>query len=128
MWSGSAIGAQWYLPEGTGVEALGFWFNAATGNLRHSHVWLPFGPKLERWLLSPAQHQLHHPLATPQHEGVGRQDSRPSGIGQNGEAGASGRGLFGQDFGQIEDIRDGIDPQDSTAPKGGFQDFVAAGQ
>ena len=26
MWSGSAISAQWYLPEGTGVEALGFWF------------------------------------------------------------------------------------------------------
>jgi Fe(3+) dicitrate transport protein len=43
-----------------GVEALGFWFNAATGNLRHSHVWLRFGPSVERWLLSPAQHQLHH--------------------------------------------------------------------
>jgi spermidine/putrescine transport system substrate-binding protein len=26
MWSGSAIGAQWYLPEGTDVTALGFWF------------------------------------------------------------------------------------------------------
>ena len=26
MWSGSAISAQWYLPEGTGPEALGFWF------------------------------------------------------------------------------------------------------
>jgi spermidine/putrescine transport system substrate-binding protein len=26
MWSGSAIGAQWYLPEGTGPEALGYWF------------------------------------------------------------------------------------------------------
>ena len=26
MWSGSAISAQWYLPEGTGVEALGYWF------------------------------------------------------------------------------------------------------
>jgi spermidine/putrescine transport system substrate-binding protein len=26
MWSGSAIGAQWYLPEGTGPEVLGFWF------------------------------------------------------------------------------------------------------
>jgi spermidine/putrescine transport system substrate-binding protein len=26
MWSGSAIGAQWYLPEGTGTEALGYWF------------------------------------------------------------------------------------------------------
>jgi len=26
MWSGSAISAQWYLPDGTGPEALGFWF------------------------------------------------------------------------------------------------------
>ena len=26
MWSGSAISARWYLPEGTGVEALGYWF------------------------------------------------------------------------------------------------------
>ena len=26
MWSGSAISAQWYLPEGTGPEALGYWF------------------------------------------------------------------------------------------------------
>ncbi len=43
-----------------GVEALGICFNAATGNLRHSHVWLGFGPRLEGWLLSPAQHQLHH--------------------------------------------------------------------
>jgi spermidine/putrescine transport system substrate-binding protein len=26
MWSGSAISAQYYLPEGVGVEALGYWF------------------------------------------------------------------------------------------------------
>ena len=26
MWSGSAISAQWYLPEGVGPQALGFWF------------------------------------------------------------------------------------------------------
>ncbi len=26
MWSGSAISAQWYLPEGVGTDALGFWF------------------------------------------------------------------------------------------------------
>ena len=26
MWSGSAISAQWYLPDGIGVEALGYWF------------------------------------------------------------------------------------------------------
>ncbi len=42
-----------------GVDLLGFLFNAAGANLRHSHVWLSFGP-LERWFVSPAQHQLHH--------------------------------------------------------------------
>lgn len=26
MWSGSAVSAQWYLPEGTGPEVLGYWF------------------------------------------------------------------------------------------------------
>lgn len=42
-----------------GINAFGFLFNAAGANLRHSHVWLRFG-RLERWLLSPAQHQIHH--------------------------------------------------------------------
>lgn len=42
-----------------GVGALGFGFNLLGGNLRHSHVWLSYG-RFERWLVSPAQHQLHH--------------------------------------------------------------------
>ena len=42
-----------------GVDLLGFLFNVAGANLRHSHVWLSFGP-LERWFVSPVQHQLHH--------------------------------------------------------------------
>ncbi len=42
-----------------GVNAIGFVFNAAASNLRHSHVWLSFG-RLERYVLSPAQHQVHH--------------------------------------------------------------------
>jgi len=42
-----------------GINAVGFVFNAAGANLRHSHVWLRFGV-VERWLLSPAQHQIHH--------------------------------------------------------------------
>ncbi len=29
-------------------------------NLRHSHIWLPFGPKAEHVFMSPAQHQIHH--------------------------------------------------------------------
>ena len=42
-----------------GVDLLGFLFNMAGANLRHSHVWLSFGA-LEKWFISPAQHQLHH--------------------------------------------------------------------
>jgi len=45
-----------------GVDALGFAFNFFAANLRHSGVWMTFGP-LERWLISPAQHQLHHSSA-----------------------------------------------------------------
>ncbi len=41
------------------VHAIGFLLNLVFGNLRHSHVWMPFGP-LERLFVSPAQHQLHH--------------------------------------------------------------------
>tara|TARA_S200000501_G_scaffold101864_1_gene95396 strand:- start:2108 stop:3016 length:909 start_codon:yes stop_codon:yes gene_type:complete len=42
-----------------GVEAIGFTFNMLFANLRHSHIYLTFG-RLERWIISPAQHQLHH--------------------------------------------------------------------
>ena len=31
-----------------------------TGNLRHSHIRLTYGAWLERLLISPAQHQIHH--------------------------------------------------------------------
>ncbi len=43
-----------------GVPAAGLVLNMLFGNLRHSHVWLRFPSAVERWLLSPAQHQLHH--------------------------------------------------------------------
>ncbi|MEM7217433.1 MAG: sterol desaturase family protein [Pseudomonadota bacterium] len=45
-----------------GVDALGFLFNMAGANLRHSHIWLGFG-RGERLFISPAQHQLHHSVA-----------------------------------------------------------------
>ena len=47
-----ALGVRW----GFGIFAL------LAGNLRHSHIWLSFGP-LERLLVSPAQHQIHHSQA-----------------------------------------------------------------
>lgn len=38
-------------------------FALAGANLRHSHVWVSFGPFWERILISPAQHQFHHSSA-----------------------------------------------------------------
>lgn len=35
-------------------------FNLLGSNLRHSHIWLDFGPVLSRIFISPAQHQIHH--------------------------------------------------------------------
>jgi sterol desaturase/sphingolipid hydroxylase (fatty acid hydroxylase superfamily) len=46
--------------EVLGVDALGFLWTALGANLRHSHVWLSFPPWVERWFISPAQHQMHH--------------------------------------------------------------------
>ncbi len=45
-----------------GVPAMAFMLNIITGNLRHSHLWIPYPPFLERWFISPAQHQIHHGL------------------------------------------------------------------
>jgi len=35
-------------------------FNLLGGVLRHSHIWLSFGKRVERYLVSPAMHQIHH--------------------------------------------------------------------
>jgi sterol desaturase/sphingolipid hydroxylase (fatty acid hydroxylase superfamily) len=47
--------AQW-------LGANAFWLagNLLASSLRHSPAWIPFGRRLEPWLVSPAQHQLHH--------------------------------------------------------------------
>lgn len=38
-------------------------FNFLGSNLRHSHIWLSYGPVLEHIFISPAQHQIHHSRA-----------------------------------------------------------------
>lgn len=53
------------LVEVAGVSIFNALFNLAGANLRHSHVWLGYG-FLEKWLVSPAQHQIHHSVA-PEH-------------------------------------------------------------
>lgn len=49
-----------------GVNAGRFVFDLMGSNLRHSHIWLSFGPKLSHIFISPAQHQVHHSKA-PEH-------------------------------------------------------------
>lgn len=41
------------------------------GTLRHTNVWLSYGPAWNKWLISPAQHQLHH-SCEPCHVGCNR--------------------------------------------------------
>ena len=64
---GAYAGSFWYLCGGEvsrytlfGVTYLVFIFNSLAANLRHSQVWLSFGPLLEHVINSPAQHQIHH--------------------------------------------------------------------
>ena len=45
-----------------GVNVFYLAFNAVAANLRHSHVWVSFGPLLEHIFISPAQHQVHHSI------------------------------------------------------------------
>jgi len=51
-----------------GVDVVGFALAALGGNLRHSHVWLSYGAWLERWFISPAQHQIHHSRDPQDHD------------------------------------------------------------
>jgi len=53
---GAGIG----LVEFLGVNVLSFVFLLFGANLRHSHIPLSYGKKLEKWFISPFQHQLHH--------------------------------------------------------------------
>ncbi|MDD9905250.1 MAG: sterol desaturase family protein [Rhodospirillaceae bacterium] len=50
-----------------GANAVYVIFNALGANLRHSHIWLDYGPFLGRVFISPAQHQIHHSRAPEHH-------------------------------------------------------------
>jgi sterol desaturase/sphingolipid hydroxylase (fatty acid hydroxylase superfamily) len=57
-----------FVGEATLVQLFGMnlalWIFGALGNqLHHSHIWISWGPRLERILISPAQHQVHHSIA-----------------------------------------------------------------
>jgi sterol desaturase/sphingolipid hydroxylase (fatty acid hydroxylase superfamily) len=50
-----------------GINAGYVIFNIAGSNLRHTHVWLSYGRVIEHILISPAQHQIHHSIASEHH-------------------------------------------------------------
>ncbi|AWX15771.1 sterol desaturase [Mergibacter septicus] len=56
----------WGVGSGLTIYTIGganifIWLMAMLGgNLRHSHIYLRYPKALERWFISPAQHQLHH--------------------------------------------------------------------
>ncbi|MFY4808792.1 sterol desaturase family protein [Aliarcobacter butzleri] len=43
-----------------GVNIILFVFSLLGSNLRHSHIPFSYGEFIEKWLLSPKQHQIHH--------------------------------------------------------------------
>ena len=51
-----------------GVNIFVFIFNILGSNLRHSHVGIRYWKWLERIIISPAQHQLHHSIAKEHHD------------------------------------------------------------
>lgn len=54
------FGDQVTLATVAGASVFSFAFNALGANLRHSHVALGFWRPVERVIISPAQHQIHH--------------------------------------------------------------------
>jgi len=50
-----------------GINAGRFLFDVLGAQLRHSHVWLSWGPFMSRLVISPAQHQIHHSRAREHH-------------------------------------------------------------
>ncbi len=72
---GMAIGLcfYWFGPRLTALDIAGanlftYLFNLTGSNLRHSHVWLSYGPWLEKLFISPAQHQIHHSCSQQHHD------------------------------------------------------------
>jgi len=49
-----------------GANVIFFASNLIGGVLRHSPAWVSYGPKIEKWLISPAMHQIHH-SSDPKH-------------------------------------------------------------
>lgn len=53
--------------EVAGVNAFAVGSRLALANFHHSHIWISYGPVLERIFISPAQHQIHHSVDPAHH-------------------------------------------------------------
>ena len=65
--------AYWFVSPPAPLEIFGIAvtvviFGALGSHLTHSHVWLSFGPRIDRVIVSPAVHQLHHSQAPEHHD------------------------------------------------------------
>lgn len=58
-WMFNLLGAQVGFFSFLGLHVFVWVFNLID-NLRHSPTWIDYGPRVGRWLISPAHHQLHH--------------------------------------------------------------------
>ncbi len=63
-----AVSEDLAMAEIAGINLFIVLANAGLAALHHSHVWLSYGPVLERIVISPAQHQIHH-STDPAHYG-----------------------------------------------------------
>lgn len=45
-----------------GLNVFTFAYYISVYQLRHSHIWLSYGPKMSHIFVSPAQHQIHHSI------------------------------------------------------------------
>ena len=59
------------------------------------------------------------------HEGVGRQYSRPAGVGDDGQPRPARTRLLAQDFGHIEKVSDILHPQHAALAEGSIATVIA---
>ena len=74
----TGVGAWFFNIAGAKVNFYSFlglhiaiWTFNLVDNLRHSPIWVSYGPAVGKWLISPAHHQLHHSFEQ-QHLGCNR--------------------------------------------------------
>lgn len=89
-----------------GVSVGTVFFNFLGANLRHSNIWLSYGPVIERVFISPAQHRYHHSAKTKHFDK------------NMGFIFALWDGLFGTLYlaGEVEDIKYGLGNDEEHKP------------